>query len=45
MSDATAQAHGIAAVTAYLDGEGVGYEVVEHRPTFSAAAEARASGT
>ena len=45
MSDATAQAHGIAAVTAYLDGEGMGYEVVEHRPTFSAAAEARASGT
>jgi Ala-tRNA(Pro) deacylase len=45
MSDATAQAQGIAAVTAYLDGEGIGYEVVEHRPTFSAAAEARASGT
>jgi Ala-tRNA(Pro) deacylase len=45
MSDATAEAHGIAAVTAYLDGEGVGYEVVEHRPTFSAAAEARASGS
>ena len=45
MSDATAQAHGIAAVTAYLDEEGVGYDVVEHRPTFSAAAEARASGT
>ena len=44
MSDATAQGQGIAAVTAYLDGEGVGYEVVEHRPTFSAAAEARASG-
>jgi Ala-tRNA(Pro) deacylase len=35
---------GISAVTAFLDGEGVPYEVVEHRPTFSAAAEARASG-
>ncbi len=41
----TAEAHGIAAVTAFLDAQGVGYEVVEHRPTFSAAAEARASGT
>jgi Ala-tRNA(Pro) deacylase len=45
MSSHTAEAHGIAAVTAYLDGEGVRYEVVEHRPTFSAAAEARAAGT
>lgn len=46
MSDAAAPtAHGIDAVTAYLDGEGVPYEVVEHRPTFSAAAEARAAGT
>jgi Ala-tRNA(Pro) deacylase len=43
-SAATAE-HGIAAVTAYLDGQGVAYEVVEHRPTFSAAAEARAAGT
>jgi Ala-tRNA(Pro) deacylase len=41
---ATAEAHGIAGVTAFLEHEGVGYEVVEHRPTFSAAAEARASG-
>jgi prolyl-tRNA editing enzyme YbaK/EbsC (Cys-tRNA(Pro) deacylase) len=41
----TVEAHGIAAVTAFLDGHGVAYEVVEHRPTFSAAAEARASGT
>jgi Ala-tRNA(Pro) deacylase len=41
----TAEAHGITVVTTYLDGEGVRYEVVEHRPTFSAAAEARASGT
>jgi Ala-tRNA(Pro) deacylase len=45
MSDATAEAHGIAAVTAFLDREEVGYDVVEHRPTFSAAAEARASGS
>lgn len=44
MSDATAEAHGIAAVTKFLDREEVGYDVVEHRPTFSAAAEARASG-
>ena len=42
---ATAEARGIAAVAAYLDREGVRYEVVEHRATFSAAAEARASGT
>jgi Ala-tRNA(Pro) deacylase len=42
---ATEEAHGITAVTSYLDGEGMRYEVVEHRPTFSAAAEARASGT
>jgi Ala-tRNA(Pro) deacylase len=40
----TTQAHGIDAVTAFLDTEGVNHEVVEHRPTFSAAAEARASG-
>ena len=40
----TTQAHGIDAVTAFLDAEGVRHEVVEHRPTFSAAAEARASG-
>jgi Ala-tRNA(Pro) deacylase len=43
-SAATAETHGIAAVTAYLERQGVAYEVVEHRPTFSAAAEARASG-
>ena len=41
MTDTT---HGISAVAAFLDGEGVPYEVVDHRPTFSAAAEARASG-
>jgi prolyl-tRNA editing enzyme YbaK/EbsC (Cys-tRNA(Pro) deacylase) len=40
----TAETHGIAAVTAFLDSQGVRHEVVEHRPTFSAAAEARASG-
>jgi Ala-tRNA(Pro) deacylase len=40
----TVEAHGIAAVTAFLDSHGVAHEVVEHRPTFSAAAEARASG-
>jgi Ala-tRNA(Pro) deacylase len=42
-SAATA-AHGIDAVTSFLDGQGIAYEVLEHRPTFSAAAEARASG-
>ena len=40
----TATSHGITAVTAFLESEGIGYEVLEHRPTFSAAAEARASG-
>ncbi len=40
----TAEAHGIEAVTAFLEAEGVRHEVVEHRPTFSAAAEARAAG-
>jgi Ala-tRNA(Pro) deacylase len=40
----TTQSHGIDAVTAFLDTHGVSHEVVEHRPTFSAAAEARASG-
>jgi Ala-tRNA(Pro) deacylase len=41
----TAQAHGIDAVTAFLEAEGVRHEVLEHRPTFSAAAEARAAGS
>ena len=48
MSDAgqaTVEAHGIEAVIAFLEGEGIAYEVIEHRPTFSAAAEARAAGT
>jgi prolyl-tRNA editing enzyme YbaK/EbsC (Cys-tRNA(Pro) deacylase) len=40
-----ATARGIDAVTAFLEAEGVRHEVVEHRPTFSAAAEARASGS
>ncbi|HWM11463.1 MAG TPA: YbaK/EbsC family protein [Solirubrobacteraceae bacterium] len=40
----TVEAHGIDAVIAFLEHEGVRHEVVEHRPTFSAAAEARASG-
>jgi Ala-tRNA(Pro) deacylase len=39
-----AQARGIDAVTTFLDGQGMRYEVIDHRPTFSAAAEARASG-
>jgi prolyl-tRNA editing enzyme YbaK/EbsC (Cys-tRNA(Pro) deacylase) len=43
-SAATAEAHGIDAVTTFLDAQGMRYEVVDHRPTFSAAAEARASG-
>jgi Ala-tRNA(Pro) deacylase len=41
----TAEAFGIAAVISFLEEADVAHEVVEHRPTFSAAAEARASGT
>jgi prolyl-tRNA editing enzyme YbaK/EbsC (Cys-tRNA(Pro) deacylase) len=41
----TAQSHGIDAVTAFLEAEGVPHEVLEHRLTFSAAAEARAAGS
>jgi Ala-tRNA(Pro) deacylase len=37
-------AHGIDAVKAFLDAQGVGYEVVEHEQTFRARDEARASG-
>jgi Ala-tRNA(Pro) deacylase len=44
MTSAT-EAHGVEAVTSFLESQGVGYDVVEHRPTFSAAAEARASGS
>ena len=40
----TSQAHGIDAVTAFLEAQGIRYDVLEHRPTFSAAAEARAAG-
>jgi Ala-tRNA(Pro) deacylase len=39
------EARGIDAVTSFLESRGVGYDVIEHRPTFSAAAEARASGS
>ena len=35
---------GLAAVTAFLDRQGVPYEVVEHERTQTAAAEARAAG-
>jgi Ala-tRNA(Pro) deacylase len=35
---------GLAAVTMFLERQGVPYEVVEHEPTQSAAAEARAAG-
>jgi Ala-tRNA(Pro) deacylase len=35
---------GLAAVTNFLEREGVPYEVVEHEPTQTAAAEARAAG-
>jgi Ala-tRNA(Pro) deacylase len=36
--------HGIAAVTGWLDAEGVGYDVLEHGPTYSSMDEARATG-
>ncbi len=39
-SPATARA---AAIIEFLDGEGIRYEVIEHEPTMSAAAEARAT--
>jgi Ala-tRNA(Pro) deacylase len=39
-----APAGGIDAVVGYLDEHGVRYEVVEHRITYTAAAEARAAG-
>src|SRR5919108_2059751 len=44
-ASAATAAHGIDAVTTFLEAKGVRYEVVEHRPTFSAAAEARAAGS
>jgi Ala-tRNA(Pro) deacylase len=37
-------AHGFTAVTSFLDGRDVAYEVVEHGPTYSALEEARAAG-
>jgi Ala-tRNA(Pro) deacylase len=43
-ASAATAAHGVDAVTSFLDSAGIAYEVLEHRPTFSAAAEARASG-
>jgi Ala-tRNA(Pro) deacylase len=47
MSESTAsgETHGVEAVARYLDEAGVGYEVIEHEPTFSAADEAAATGT
>lgn len=41
---ATTHEHGIEAVSRFLDERGVDCEVVEHRQTFTAAAEARAAG-
>jgi Ala-tRNA(Pro) deacylase len=41
---ASAEPHGIEAVTRVLERKGVAYELVEHDATYSAAAEARASG-
>ena len=38
------QESGIDAVVRYLDEQGLAYEVVEHRLTYTAAAEARAAG-
>jgi Ala-tRNA(Pro) deacylase len=38
------EAHGIDAVVGFLGEAGVQYDVVDHRQTFSAAAEARAAG-
>jgi HAD superfamily hydrolase (TIGR01458 family) len=35
--------HGLHAVTAYLEGEGVAFEVIEHEPTGTARAESRAA--
>ncbi len=41
---ATASEFGIEAVSRFLDERGIACEVVEHRQTFTAAAEARAAG-
>jgi Ala-tRNA(Pro) deacylase len=40
----TAEPHGIEVVRRFLERRGVPYEVLEHDPTYSAAAEARAAG-
>jgi Ala-tRNA(Pro) deacylase len=40
----TAEPYGIEAVRRFLERRGVPYEVLEHDPTYSAAAEARAAG-
>jgi Ala-tRNA(Pro) deacylase len=40
----TAEPHGVEAVRRFLERRGVPYELVEHDPTYSAAAEARAAG-
>jgi Ala-tRNA(Pro) deacylase len=40
----TGELHGIDAVTRFLEGRGVRYEVVEHDAAYSAVAEARAAG-
>lgn len=37
-------AHGIEALTEFLDGQGIDHETVEHEQTFSATAEASAAG-
>jgi Ala-tRNA(Pro) deacylase len=41
---ATAEPHGMNAVRRLLERRGVPYEIIEHDPTYSAAAEARAAG-
>jgi Ala-tRNA(Pro) deacylase len=41
---ADAPASGVEAVSGYLDEQGLEYEVVEHEATYSAAAEAQATG-
>jgi Ala-tRNA(Pro) deacylase len=40
----TAEPHGIDAVRRFLERRGVAYEVIEHEPAYSAAAEAHAAG-
>src|SRR5919204_142217 len=40
----TAEPHGVDPVRAFLERRGVPFEMIEHDPTYSAAAEARAAG-